>query len=429
MNILIIGNGGREFTFAWKIAQSQMVDKLFIAPGNAGTEQFGMNVPLAVDDFVGLGEFVRNNKVDLVLVGPEVPLVAGLKDFFDQDAELKKVLFIGPGKLGAQLEGSKDFSKVFMNKHGIPTAKSETFTADRLSEGIRYLSASHFPVVLKADGLAAGKGVVIAYSLEEAKQVLTEMLRDKKFGEASSKVLIEEYLDGIELSVFVLTDGKDYLILPEAKDYKRIEDHDKGPNTGGMGAVSPVDFANDAFMLRVKKDVVDPTINGLRRENIPYTGFIFIGLMKVGDIPYVIEYNVRMGDPETQVVIPRIENDFVELLVATGRGELSKQQLIVDERAAATVVMVSEGYPGAYEKGKEIHGLADVTDSLVVHAGTRRDDYRILTDGGRVLSVTGRGTYLEEALNNAYNAVQYISWDGFHYRKDIGKDVLADHLD
>ncbi len=429
MNILIIGSGGREFTFAWKISQSPNTEKLFIAPGNAGTEQFGENVELAGDDFDGIGKFVTENRIDMVIVGPEAPLVDGIRDYFENDESLKEVMLIGPGKQGAMLEGSKDFSKEFMNRHEIPTAKAATFTQNTLKEGIEYLGSSNYPIVLKADGLAAGKGVVIANDEEEAVAVLTEMLVNKKFGAASSKVLIEEFLEGIELSVFVLTDGKDYLLFPEAKDYKRIGEHDTGPNTGGMGAVSPVGFASDDFMDRVEKKVVIPTIEGLQQDNIPYLGFIFIGLMKVGNEPYVIEYNVRMGDPETQVVIPRIKNDFTELLTSAANGTLSKQKIDIDEDAAATIVMVSEGYPGSYEKGREIHGLADVTDALVVHAGTKRKDYKILTNGGRVLSVTGRGQYLGDALRHAYDGVQYVTWQGAYHRTDIGKDVLADHID
>ncbi len=429
MNILIIGSGGREFTFAWKLSQSPNTENLFIAPGNAGTEQFGRNVDLSVEDFEGIGQFVLENQIQLVLVGPEVPLVSGIRDYFENQEDLKNILLIGPGSAGARLEGSKDFSKEFMKRHQIPTAKASTFTESELSAGINYLSTCQFPIVLKADGLAAGKGVVIAQDEEEAVAVLTEMLRNKKFGEASSKVLIEEFLEGIELSVFVLTDGKDYLILPEAKDYKRIGEHDTGPNTGGMGAVSPVDFADDSFMKRVEEEVVIPTVEGLKKESIPFLGFIFIGLMKVDNIPYVIEYNVRMGDPETQVVIPRINNDLVELLTATAKGDLASQKLLIDQDAAATVVMVAKGYPGSYQKGDEIHGLADVTEQLVVHAGTRRDDYKILTNGGRVLSVTGRGQYLEDALKDAYHGIHLISWEGAYHRTDIGKDVLADHID
>lgn len=429
MNILVIGSGGREFTLAWKLSQSPKTDKLFIAPGNAGTEQFGQNVDIAVDDFGELANLVIDQGVDMIIVGPEVPLVAGIRDYFESREDLKHVLFVGPGQAGARLEGSKDFSKDFMNRHGIPTAKAATFTRDHLDKAIAYLDNVSYPVVIKADGLAAGKGVVIATAREEASNVLTEMLENQKFGDASNKVLIEEFLDGIELSVFILTDGNDYVILPEAKDYKRIGEHDTGPNTGGMGAVSPVGFANDAFMQRVRDEVVIPTINGLKEDNIPYSGFIFIGLMKVGDTPYVIEYNVRMGDPETQVVIPRVKNDLVELLMANALGRLGSVELEIENDAAATVVMVADGYPGSYKKGAEINGLADVTDALVVHAGTKRDDYRILTSGGRVLSVTGRGEYLEDALESTYNAIQFISWDGCYYRKDIGKDVLADHID
>ncbi len=430
MNILIIGSGGREFTFAWKIAQSELCDQLYIAPGNAGTPQFGINIDLDTDDFEAVGNFVLDNNIEMVVVGPEAPLVAGIRDYFESQPSLLDILVIGPGKSGAQLEGSKDFSKAFMQKHSIPTARSHTFTADSLSEGLAYIDECNIPVVLKADGLAAGKGVIIAQSKEEAREALESMLIDRQFGEASNKVLIEEFLDGIELSVFVLTDGSDYLILPEAKDYKRIGEADTGLNTGGMGAVSPVIFADDEFMSKVREKVVEPTIKGLKKDDIPYQGFIFIGLMKVGQEPYVIEYNVRMGDPETQVVLPRIKNDFVEILINCGRGSLIGQQIEIDPAYAVTVVQVAGGYPEAYEKGKEIKGLADVPpDLIVVHAGTKQHEYQILTNGGRVLSVTGRGNTLEETLQNVYAGLPYINWEGRYYRKDIGKDLLAFHLD
>ncbi|MCA6078127.1 phosphoribosylamine--glycine ligase [Fulvivirga sedimenti] len=430
MNILILGSGGREFTFAWKIAQSELCSQLYIAPGNAGTSQFGMNVDLKSDDFGAIEAFVLKRNIGMVVVGPEAPLVEGIRDYFESKPELDKILFIGPGKMGAQLEGSKDFSKAFMQKHSIPTAKSQTFTAENLDQGLEYINGCNIPVVLKADGLAAGKGVIIAQSKEEARESLKSMLVGRQFGEASSKVLIEEFLEGIELSVFVLTDGKDYVILPEAKDYKRIGEGDTGLNTGGMGAVSPVIFANDEFMEKVRTNVVEPTIQGLQTEGIPYQGFIFIGLMKVGSDPYVIEYNVRMGDPETQVVLPRIKNDFVEILASCAQGSLKGQAIEIDPNYAVTVVQVAGGYPEAYEKGKEISGLADVPPNLiVVHAGTRQEKYHVYTNGGRVLSVTGRGSTLEEALNHVYKGLPYIHWEGSYYRKDIGKDLLSFHLD
>ncbi|TRX53704.1 phosphoribosylamine--glycine ligase [Fulvivirga sp. M361] len=429
MNILIIGSGGREYTFAWKIAQSFHCDQLYIAPGNAGTELIGENVDLAVDDFEGIGQFVIDNDVELVVVGPEDPLVKGIRDYFEADETLIKIALVGPDKIGAQLEGSKDFSKVFMEKHGVPTAKSRTFTADSIEDGLVYLQECNLPIVLKADGLAAGKGVVIAKTLEEAQRTLKAMLLDKQFGEASNKVLIEEFLDGIELSVFVLTDGENYVILPEAKDYKRIGDNDTGPNTGGMGAVSPVKFATKVFMERVESEVVKPTITGLQNDKIDYKGFIFIGLMNVDGAPFVIEYNVRMGDPETQVVLPRIKNDLVELLVKAADGKLKDYQLEVSPNFATTVVLVSGGYPGSYEKNKSIQGLADVTNALVVHAGTRQEDYEVLTNGGRVLAITGMGDSLEKALEVSYHGVKNIRWDDMYYRKDIGKDILRLQLD
>lgn len=429
MNILILGSGGREHTLAWKIAQSNKCTNLFVAPGNAGTSEVAQNVNIPVTDFAAIGKFVLEQSIELVVVGPEDPLVKGIRDYFETDSGLKEVSVIGPGKAGAQLEGSKDFSKQFMIDNDIPTAKAKSFTAKEINEGLMYLDACNLPIVLKADGLAAGKGVIICHDKKEAEAALKSMLVDQQFGEASSKVLIEEYLDGIELSVFVLTDGKDYLILPEAKDYKRIGEGDTGPNTGGMGAVSPVDFANKDFLKKVEERIIKPTINGLQEAKITYNGFIFIGLMNVSGDPYVIEYNVRMGDPETQVVIPRIKNDLVDLLLATAKGALSTQQIDIDQRTATTVVGVSEGYPGSYEKGKSIHGLSDITDSLIMHAGTKPSGYEILTNGGRVLAVTGMGATLEDALKKSYNGINHIQWDGMYFRKDIGKDILALRLD
>jgi len=423
MNILIIGNGGREHAFAWKIKQSNLCDKLFVAPGNAGTAIVAENVEIAVDDFEKIGDLCLQQKIGLVLVGPEVPLVKGIRDYFENDPKLKSTLLVGPGKEGAQLEGSKDFSKQFMLRNGVPTAKARTFSASELEEAFTYLESCKPPIVLKADGLAAGKGVIICDKIKEAKENLREMLEDKKFGDASSKVLIEEFLAGIELSVFVLTDGDSYVILPEAKDYKRIGDGDTGPNTGGMGAVSPVVFADAAFLKKVEDKVIKPTIDGLRKEKISYKGFVFIGLMNVKGKPYVIEYNARMGDPETEVVMPRIKSDFVEILIATAKGELKGKKIETDPNFVLTVVMVSGGYPGDYEKGKTINGLESKTGALVFQAGTKNQNSKIVTDGGRVLAVTGRGKTLSEASQEAYNMVNLLDWEGVYFRKDIGVDL------
>lgn len=423
MNILIIGNGGREHAFAWKIRQSPLCENLHVAPGNAGTGLVASNVAIPVDDFERLGSFCIDKKIDLVLVGPEVPLVKGIRDYFQSNSQLKNILLVGPGKVGAQLEGSKDFSKQFMLRNNIPTAKAKTFFSHQTKEAQQYIEGFHPPIVLKADGLAAGKGVVIATSIAEAKVAIQEMLEEKKFGEASAKVLIEEFLDGIELSFFVLTDGKDYVILPEAKDYKRIGDHDTGPNTGGMGSVSPVPFANQSFMKKVEEKIVKPTVDGLKKEGIVYQGFIFIGLMKVKDEPFVIEYNARMGDPETQSVMMRIKSDLVELLSACAKGELKNQSIEIDPSHAVTVVMAAGGYPEKYEKGKIISGLENTT-AQVFHAGTKNSDAKILTDGGRVLAVTGKGKNLIEAIKNSYDSVQDINWENSYCRKDIGQDLL-----
>lgn len=429
MNILILGGGGREHMMAMKLAESERCSQLFVAPGNAGTDQVAQNVPVAADDFPAIARFVSENNIELIVVGPEDPLVKGIRDFFEADEVLKKVAIVGPGKAGAMLEGSKDFSKAFMQKYGIPTAGSRTFTADSIDEGLSYLESSAVPVVLKADGLAAGKGVIIAESIPEAQDTLKQMLLDKQFGEASAKVLIEEYMQGIELSVFVLTDGDSYVVLPEAKDYKRIGEGDAGLNTGGMGAVSPVSFANSTFMKKVEDQVIAPTIKGLKQEGIDYKGFIFIGLMNVDGEPKVIEYNVRMGDPETQAVFPRIKTDMVELLLAAATGRLHDVQIETDEQTAATVVLVAGGYPGSYQKGDVISGLSDITEALVIHAGTKHEGYQLLTNGGRVMAVTGMGETLEDALEKAYDAAARISWNDMYYRKDIGKDILALQID
>ncbi len=430
MNILIIGSGGREHAFAWKIKQSKYCDKLFVAPGNAGTASVAENVSMAIDDFAEIGDFCLQQKIELVLVGPEVPLVKGIRDYFENDPQLKSILLVGPGKEGAQLEGSKDFSKQFMLRNGVPTAKAKTFSATELIQSFSYLETCTPPIVLKADGLAAGKGVIICQSIEEAKEDLREMLEGKKFGEASAKVLVEEFLDGIELSVFVLTDGDAYVILPEAKDYKRIGDGDTGPNTGGMGAVSPVVFADAAFMNKVEEKVIKPTIAGLKKENIAYKGFVFVGLMNVKGEPYVIEYNARMGDPETEAVMPRIKSDFVELLVAVAKGELHGKSIETHSNYAMTVVIVSGGYPENYEKGKIINGLDSKTEALVFQAGTKNFKSKIVTDGGRVMAVTGLGSTLKEASLSAYQAVSTIRWEGAYFRKDIGVDLqrMADSI-
>ena len=424
MNILILGSGGRESAFAWKISQSPKCSQLFIAPGNAGTPQYGKNVNIKVTDFEGIGKFVLDNAINLVLVGPEEPLVKGIHDFFLADDQLKNIPVIGPQKEGAQLEGSKDFSKDFMFRQNIPTAVSKTFSRDTLQEGFEYLATAGLPIVLKADGLAAGKGVLICTNLQEAQLELTEMLTEAKFGDASSKVVIEQFLQGIELSVFVMTDGTNYKVLPEAKDYKRIGEGDTGLNTGGMGSVSPVPFADAKFIQKVTDRVIIPTVEGLRNENIPYKGFIFIGLMNCDGEPYVIEYNCRMGDPETESVMPRIESDFVDLLVGVAEGNLDQKELIISDKIAATVMMVSGGYPGEYLKNKTITGTENVRDSQVFHAGTYLDGEDVKTSGGRVLAVTSLQDDMFTALQQATADAARIYFDGMYFRKDIGFDLL-----
>jgi phosphoribosylamine--glycine ligase len=425
MNILLLGSGGREHAMAAKIAESPQCDKLYIAPGNAGTSQCGTNVALDNNDFEAIRKFVLDNGVGMVVVGPEAPLVAGLQDFFARDEALKKIAFIGPSRQGATLEGSKDFAKAFMQRHGIPTAAYRSFTRETLPEGIAFLRTLKPPYVLKADGLAAGKGVLIIDDLETAENELHNMLENAKFGAASDKVVIEEFLHGIELSVFVLTDGEHYIILPSAKDYKRIGEGDTGLNTGGMGSVSPVPFADKAFMQKVEERIVRPTVNGIREEKISYKGFIFLGLMNCGGDPYVIEYNVRMGDPETESVFPRISSDMVELFSHTWNGTLDHATLKTNPQTAACVMMVAGGYPGSYPKGNIIQGVENVKGSLVFHAGTKRDaNGQLLTNGGRVLCVTSFADNLEAALAKSYAAVNEISWEGCHYRRDIGRDLM-----
>jgi len=426
MNILVIGSGGREHTLAWKILQSNHCENLYVAPGNAGTASIATNVAVSVSEFNAIAGLIREKNISLVVVGPEDPLVNGLRNFLLEGSDLAEdLLIVGPGKAGSMLEGSKDFSKKFMEKFDIPTARSKTFTASELEEGLAYISTKTPPVVLKADGLAAGKGVIIAPSHKKANEAMQEMLLGKKFGAASSKVLVEDYLEGIEVSIFVLTDGKSYILLPEAKDYKRIGDGDTGPNTGGMGAVTPVPFVDAVFMEKVENRIIKPTIEGLQKENIPYIGFIFIGLMSVKGDPYVIEYNVRMGDPESQAVLPRIKTDFVELLVATANGTLSTINVEFDTEAAVTVVLASEGYPGSYDKGHRITGLDNTIEGLVFHAGTVNEDGAIQTNGGRVLAVTGRGPDVAAAQEKAYMSLENITWKGMQYRKDIGNDILS----
>jgi len=430
MNILLLGSGGREHAMAAKIAESKLCNKLFIAPGNAGTTQCGTNIDLKLDNFNQIGKFVIDNNIQMVVVGPEAPLVAGIADYFAQKPELKNIMLIGPSAKGAQLEGSKDFAKLFMQRHGIPTAAYRTFTRDTLKEGQAYLATLQPPYVLKADGLAAGKGVLIPDNLKEAKHELQLMLKEAKFGDASSRVVIEQFLSGIELSVFVLTDGKHYKILPSAKDYKRIGEGDTGLNTGGMGSISPVPFADKAFMQKVEHRIVIPTIKGLQKEDIPYKGFIFLGLMAVtaedGTLdPYVIEYNVRMGDPETESVFPRIKSDIIELFTATWNGNLNQVSLDIDERTAACVMLTAEGYPEKYRKGDVISGLDKVDNSLIFHAGTKTGlSGNIVTNGGRVLCVTTLGSTLPTALLGSLQNAEKIQWKGRYYRHDIGQDLL-----
>ena len=425
MNILILGSGGREHAFAWKIKQSPKCKRLYIGPGNAGTGLIGENVSLDPNSFPEIGDFVVSNNIDLVVVGPEVPLALGIRDYFKHRDDICNVPLVGPDKKGAMLESSKDFAKQFMVKYGIPTAGYATFNQMQLGQALDYLKQQNTPIVLKADGLAAGKGVVICNTLEESEKVLKEMLLESKFGKASSKVVIEEFLSGVEISVFVVTDGSSYKILPSAKDYKRIGENDSGPNTGGMGAVSPVPFADESFMEKVEENIIKPTIKGLKAEQFDYKGFIFLGLINVNGKPMVIEYNARMGDPETQAVFPRITSDLVDLLLGCAQGTLDQVELTIDPKSACTVVMVSGGYPESYQKGLSIEGLDTPTDNLIFHAGTGSQDGHIMTNGGRVLAITAFGNDLTSALRSVYDTADNIKWKDVYYRKDIGQDLLT----
>ncbi|MEJ6582626.1 MAG: phosphoribosylamine--glycine ligase [Crocinitomicaceae bacterium] len=424
MRILLLGSGGREHAFAWKIAQSSALEELFIAPGNAGTRLHGKNVDVDPNDFQAVKKFVLENTINMVVVGPEDPLVNGIVDFFEADDTIKNIPVIGPNAQAAQMEGSKDFAKQFMARHSIPTAKYGTFTKDTLEAGYAFLDKMKSPYVLKADGLAAGKGVLILEDLAEAKKELKSMLADAKFGDASSSVVIEQFLSGIELSCFVITDGDAYKILPEAKDYKRIGEGDKGLNTGGMGAVSPVPFANPTFLEKIKNQIIIPTIKGFKEDGITYKGFVFFGIINVKNEPYVIEYNCRMGDPETEVVIPRLKSDLLDLFEGVATSTLSECDIQFDERSVSTVMMVSGGYPDAYEKGKQIFGLNAVSDSIIFHAGTAADGPAVITNGGRVLAATSYGKNLESALKKSYASIDKIEFEKASYRKDIGFDVL-----
>ncbi len=423
MTILILGSGGREHTIAWKLAQSPKCEKLFVAPGNSGTAEVAENVNIKVTDFEAIRTLVQEQKIDMVVVGPEDPLVQGIHDFFLNDESLKDVAVIGPQRAAAELEGSKEFAKEFLFRHNIPTAAYQSFNSGNVEEGYAFLETLKPPYVLKADGLAAGKGVVILDDLNEAKAELKAMLIDAKFGAASTKVVIEEFLDGIELSCFVLTDGKNYKILPTAKDYKRIGEGDTGLNTGGMGAISPVPFADEEFMSKIKERIVIPTIKGFEKDNLPYKGFVFIGLIKVGNDPFVIEYNVRLGDPETEVVLPRLKNDLVEVFEAVANQTLDTIKIEIDERAATTVMLVSGGYPEAYEKGKEISGIGTIEDSIAFHAGAILKDGKTITSGGRVMAITSYGETYMEAIKKSYQNIEKLHFDKMNYRKDIGFDL------
>ncbi|GAB4284432.1 MAG: phosphoribosylamine--glycine ligase [Marinilabiliales bacterium] len=423
MNILLIGSGGREHALAWKIKQSKYTDKLYIAPGNAGTRELGENVKISPENFNTIKQFVLDKNIEMIVVGPEAPLVEGITDFFNEDPETQHILMVGPGKSGAMLEGSKDFAKHFMQKYNIPTAKYKSFNIAGIEDGKKFLESLSAPYVLKADGLAAGKGVVILDDLDIAKATFEDMLKGK-FGSAGNTVLIEEFLKGVECSVFVLTDGKSFVLLPEAKDYKRIGENDTGLNTGGMGAISPVPFADDEFMSKVIERIIKPTINGIADSELNYKGFIFFGLMNVNGNPYVIEYNVRMGDPESEVVIPRIESDIVEMFIYMGNNKLNEYNIKISQKAATTVMLVSGGYPEKYEKNKKIIMSGNIDDAIVFHAGTSYDNENLVTSGGRVLSVTAFGNSIKDATDNAYKNVENVKFENMYFRRDIGKDLL-----
>ena len=423
MNILVVGSGGREHALTWKILKSSKTDKVFVAPGNAGTAQIAINVDLKVNDFEGIKDFVLQNNIELVIVGPEEPLVNGISDYFAETPELQNIKIFGPKKEGAQLEGSKDFSKEFMFRNDIPTAKYATFNDTQVEEAVSYLDSYEGPYVLKADGLAAGKGVIITEDKEDAKATIQDMLENKRFGDASAKVVVEEFLAGLELSVFVITDGKNYVTLPNAKDYKRIGEGDTGLNTGGMGALSPVPFASDSFMQKVDERIIKPTIEGLSKENIDYTGFIFFGLIEVKGEPFVIEYNVRMGDPETEAVMLRIDSDLVELIDAATKGELEGKTIEINDSAASTLMLVAGGYPESYEKGNEISGLDEVQDVIPFHAGTTLKDGKVITNGGRVIALSALGSNIFDALDKSYKAAEIVNWKDRHFRKDLGFDL------
>ena len=424
MNILLLGSGGREHAFAWKMIQSPLCDTLFVAPGNAGTAQIAKNIDISATDFDAIKALVIKENIKMVVVGPEDPLVKGIYDFFLNDQDLKDIPVIGPSKIGATLEGSKEFAKEFLMKHNIPTAAYDSFTAETVEKGCQFLETLQPPYVLKADGLAAGKGVLIIQDLAEAQDELRNMLVHQKFGAASSKVVIEEFLDGIELSCFVLTDGKNYKILPTAKDYKRIGEGDTGLNTGGMGAVSPVPYVDAVLMEKIETRIVKPTIEGFQKDGIPYKGFVFIGLINVNNEPIVIEYNVRMGDPETEVVVPRLKSDLVELFLAVANEKLDEFNLEVDQRSATTVMIVSGGYPEDFEKGKVITGLETITDSIVFHAGTKLENGNVVSNGGRVMAITSYGDNFQEALDKSYKNVSQLHFDKMNFRKDIGFDLI-----
>ena len=424
MIILILGSGGREHALSWKISKSSLCDKIYIAPGNGGTDKIGTNVDIDINNFHNVKSFILDKKIDLVIVGPEDPLVNGIVDFINNDKDLNDIKIFGPSKKGAQLEGSKDFSKDFMFRNNIPCGASKTFSKETFDNGVEFIKSLSPPYVLKADGLAAGKGVLIIDNKDEAIKELHSMLIDKKFGDASKNVLIEEFLDGIELSVFVITDGKNYIMLPEAKDYKKIGEKDTGPNTGGMGAISPVSFANKTFLKKVEEKIIKKTIEGIQAEEIEYKGFLFIGLMNVRGEPYVIEYNVRMGDPETQVVIPRIENDLLEVIIKCINGELDKIKIKPLNKFVSTVILASNGYPNSYEKGDEITNLEEIDESKIFHAGTKNNKGKIESNGGRVLAATGFGKTIEDALSKSYIIANNISWKNKYFRRDIGKDLI-----